>query len=87
MMDQQAEVMSEVMRGAISHCSYHQALLSRPITDIAVPSLILFFIGSPSKPASMTSVLYLLTILVNPDGAFRALLNGIAHFRKVAETS
>ena len=85
MMDQQAEVMSEVMWGAISHCSNHQSLLSRPIADVAVPSLALFFVGRPSKPASMASILYLLTVLVDPDWALRTLLYGVAHFRKVAE--
>lgn len=68
------------MRRAISYCSYHQALLSWPKADKTVSSLTLFFIGSPSEPASMASVLYLLTVLVNPDRAFRTLLNGIAHF-------
>lgn len=85
MVDQQAEVMSEVMRGSIGHCSYHQSLLSRSVADIAVPSLALFFISRPSEPASMASILYLLTVLVDPNGAFRTLLYGIAHFRKVAE--
>ena len=85
MVDQQAEVMSEVMWGAISHCSNHQSLLSRPIADVAVPSLALFFVGRPSEPASMASILHLLTVLVDPDGALRTLLYGVAHFRKVAE--
>lgn len=85
MVDQQTEVMSEVMWRAIGHCSYHQPLLSRSIAYIAVSSLALFFISRPSEPASMASVLYLLTVLVNPDRAFRTLLYGVTHFRKIAK--
>lgn len=72
--------MSKVMWGAISHCSNHQSLLSWSIADIAIPSLTLLFIGSPSESAAMASILYLLAVLVDPDGAFRALLYGVAHF-------
>lgn len=85
MVDQQTEVMSEVMRGSIGNCSYHQSLLSRSIADITVSSLALFFIGRPTEPASMASIIYLLTVLVDPYGAFRTLLYRVAHFRKVAE--
>lgn len=78
--------MCEVMWGAISDCSNHQSLLSWSIADITIPSLALFFVSRPSKPAAMASILYLLAVLVDSNGAFRTLLYGVAHFRKIAET-
>lgn len=79
--------MSEVVRGPIRDCEYHQSFLPGPLADVAEPCFALFFIGSAAEAASMAPIFHFLAMLVNANGTLGTLEDRITELREVTEAS
>ncbi len=79
-MHQQAEIVCEVVRTAMSHCHNIEALFTTTTTYIAESSLFLLGIGSPAETTSMASILYVLAVPMDSDGALSAFEDRVTEF-------
>jgi hypothetical protein len=88
-MEEETVIVSVTMRKTASHCLDHGSFFSFSIANVAVAGLKFFLVASAAVPATVTSIIHLLTILMNPHVALWAVENRIGelcNFTKASRT-
>lgn len=78
--------MRKVVRTPMCNCQDIQSFLTFPTTDVTEASLLLLCVGSSAEATPMASILNVLTVPVDSDGALGTLEDGVTEFSIIAKT-